>query len=94
MNKIVLFAWIFPNPIQIEFKDLLIRVLQRGSYRRRFHRQNSIVALIKSVFSKEQGWIVRSAKQNEMTMSSYGSLEDDDLFEGQNNIPVGVGERQ
>ncbi|KAH7836642.1 hypothetical protein Vadar_003807 [Vaccinium darrowii] len=68
-------------------KDSLIRVLQRVLSKTISRRgQNSIVAPIKSVVPKEQDWIVAAEKQNELTISSDGSLEDDDSLEGQNNL--------
>lgn len=67
-------------------KGSLIRALQRVLSKTISRGQSSIVApMVKSV--KEQDWIVGSDKQNELTISSDVSLDDEDSLEGgQNNL--------
>ncbi|KAI8523814.1 hypothetical protein RHMOL_Rhmol13G0101300 [Rhododendron molle] len=67
-------------------KGSLIRALQRVLSKTISRGQSSIVApMVKSV--KDQDWIVGSDKQNELTISSDVSLDDEDSLEGgQNNL--------
>lgn len=66
-------------------KGSFIRVLQRAISKTITRGHNSIVTPIKGVISlKDHDWVVGAEKNNELTITSESSLDDEESFQSQN----------